>query len=194
MDRFVSLSEGDTVHGHDTIRQIQMQMASFAHGTRVTIVDQMSAEEERTFVTRTERLQALEYLVHLPVHIAQLHFGFYIERRTLLFGGYMGGHVGLEPPLELRQILTMHTETGSKLMSSEVGQQVPTGVDGGIYIEITDRTGTSADDIVVSGRQYDRRTVIGLGQTTRGDTHDTLMPIGREDHGGVFSRIHRIFC
>ena len=194
MDRFVSLSERDAVHSYHTVRQIQMQMASFAHGTGVAVVDQMSAEEERTLVTRSERLETLEDLVHLPVHIAQLHFGFYIERRTLLFGGYMCGHVGLEPLLELRQVLTMHTETGSKLMSTEVRQQIPTGVDGGVDIEITDRTGTSADDIILSGRQYDGRTVIGLGQTTRGDTDDTLMPIGREDHGGVFSRIHRIFC
>ena len=87
---------------HYPVGEIQMQVFAFAYSTCIAVVDQMAAKEDGTFVARTERLQTLQDLIHLPVHIAQLHLRFYLQRRTLLLGRDMRGYVFLETALEFR--------------------------------------------------------------------------------------------
>ena len=168
-------------------------MFAVAYGTRVAVINQMTTQEEWAFITRSEGLEALQNLIHLPVHITQLHFGFYVQSRHLLFGCDMRRYILFKTTLELRQVGYMHTQTGSELMSSEVCQQIPTGVDCGVDIKIADRTGTAADDIIFSGRQYDGRAIVGFRQAAGCYSHHSFVPVGRIDHCSVKGRIHRIF-
>jgi hypothetical protein len=193
MRGFVSLPESDTIHRYQTVCDIEMEMLAFAHGTRVAVVDQIAAKEERSLIAGTERFEALKDLVHLPIHLREFHFGFDVQGRYLLLGFDVRGDIFFEPALELRQVCFVHTQTGSELMSSEVCEQIPTGVDSGIDIEIADRTGTSADDVIVSGGKDDCGSIEGLRETTCGYSHYAFMPIGRKDHSSEFARIHRIF-
>lgn len=39
MDGFVTLSESDTVHSNHLVREVQMEMTSVTHGTRIPVVD-----------------------------------------------------------------------------------------------------------------------------------------------------------
>ena len=106
----------------------------------------------------------------------------------------MGCHILLKTAFELRQIRLVHTQSGSELMSSEVRQQVPTRIDGGVDIEITYRTGTTADDVIIPCRQYDSRSVPSLRQPAGCDTYDPFMPFRREDHGREPLCVMRILC
>lgn len=74
----IAVSEGYAVHGNDGVREVQMEVPAFADSAGVAVIDEMTAEEQRTLVARTERLQTLKDLVHLPVHIAQFDLRLYI--------------------------------------------------------------------------------------------------------------------
>ena len=170
-----------------------MEVSAIADGAGVAVIDEMTAEEQRTFVTGTERLQTLENLVHLPVHIAQFHLRLYVQGRHLLSRSDMSSNVFLEPALELRQVLEMHTQSGGELMAAEIGKQISAGVDCRVYIKIGYRTRTSADDIIVTGSKDYRRPVIGLREPAGSNADYPFMPLGREDNGSIFCRIHRVF-
>ena len=72
----IALPERNAIHGHYTISEVKMQMFTVTYCARVPVIDEVAAEEERAFVGRPKGLQTLKNLIHLPVHIAQLHFGF----------------------------------------------------------------------------------------------------------------------
>ena len=74
----IAVSEGYAVHRNDGVREVQMEVPAFADSAGVAVIDEMTAEEQRTLVARTERLQTLKDLVHLPVHIAQFDLRLYI--------------------------------------------------------------------------------------------------------------------
>ena len=74
----IAVPEGDAVHCDDGVREVQMEVPAFADSAGVAVIDKMTAEEQRTLVARTERLQTLKELVHLPVHIAQFDLRLYI--------------------------------------------------------------------------------------------------------------------
>ena len=76
---FISFAKGDTIHSYYAIGEIKMQMASVTHGACTAVIDQMTTEEERSFISRSEGFEALENLIHLPVHIAQFNLRFDIQ-------------------------------------------------------------------------------------------------------------------
>ena len=45
MGRFIALTKSNSVHRNDTIRQVQMQMFTVTHRTRVAVVNQVPAQE-----------------------------------------------------------------------------------------------------------------------------------------------------
>ena len=70
---FIALPEGNTVHRHHTIRQVEMQVLTVTHGTGVAVVNQISAQEERTLIARSERLQTLQDLDRKSTRLNSSH-------------------------------------------------------------------------------------------------------------------------
>ena len=139
IDCFVPFSEGYSCHCDDPVSQIQMEMPSVTDGAGTMVVDEVAAKEEGSFVPRTKGFETLEDFIHLPVHVAEFDLCLYIECRHLLLRLDMCCHRFLEPPLELRQVGAVHTESRCKFMSPEIGKQVAAGVDRRIDIKIADR-------------------------------------------------------
>ena len=114
--------------------------------------------------------------------IAQLQLRLNLQSRLQLIWADMCRHIRLETLLKLRQVIHMHTQTRSVLMTTKIGEQVMARIDSCIHIKTIYRTSRTRDNTILTRRQHNRWTIIRLHQTRCHNTQDTLVPMRRIYH------------